>query len=55
MDELFLVHEAATASVTVTNTGSTDLVVFTFFGPDINDAPMLPLWGAPPEADDRVR
>jgi hypothetical protein len=37
MDELFLVHDAATRPVPVTNTGVADLVIFTFFGPDIND------------------
>jgi hypothetical protein len=46
MDELFLVHETATRPVPVVNTGGTDLVVFWFFGPDINDdAPTLEPWG----------
>jgi hypothetical protein len=30
----------------VVNTGTADLVVFTFFGPDINlDAPAIEPWG----------
>jgi hypothetical protein len=42
LDELFLVHAAATRPVTVANTGREDLVVFKFFGPDLNDdAPAL--------------
>jgi hypothetical protein len=42
LDELFVVHGAAARGVEVVNTGTTDLVVFTFFGPDVNpDAPMI--------------
>ena len=41
LDELFVVHGAATRGVEVVNTGTSDLVVYTFFGPDVNpDAPM---------------
>jgi hypothetical protein len=43
-DELFVAHGAATGPVAVTNTGTADLVVFTFFGPDIHDAPVIPPW-----------
>ncbi len=40
-DELFVVSGAATRGVEVVNTGASDLVVFTFFGPDVNpDAPI---------------
>jgi|UPI000688B534 hypothetical protein len=47
MDELLVVHDAATRGVPVVNTGTADLVVFTFFGPDINvDAPAIEPWGA---------
>jgi hypothetical protein len=48
VDELFLVHDAATRAQLVENTGSDDLVVLKFFGPDINpDVPMLPALRAP--------
>ena len=55
MDELFLVHDAATRPVPVTNTGGVDLVIFTFFGPDIHEAPMIRPWGPPPERSTTVR
>lgn len=45
LDELLVVHDAAVRPLVVTNTGSTDLVVLKFFGPDINaDAPTIPRW-----------
>ncbi len=45
LDELLLVHEAAVTPHRVENTGSQDLVVFKFFGPDLNDdAPTIPVW-----------
>ena len=45
MDELFLVHDAATRGVSVVNTGVEDLVLYKFFGPDVNPhAPTLPRW-----------
>jgi hypothetical protein len=48
MDELFLVHDAATRAEVVENTGPDDLVILKFFGPDINpDVPMLPPFPAP--------
>jgi hypothetical protein len=51
MDELLVVHDAATRGVPVVNTGTGDLVVFTFFGPDINlDAPAIEPWVRPPDA-----
>lgn len=42
-DELLVTHEKALHGFTIKNTGSCDLVLFKFFGPDINlDVPMLP-------------
>jgi hypothetical protein len=35
-DELLVTHRRATSPLTVTNTGNEDLVIFKFFGPDIN-------------------
>jgi hypothetical protein len=40
LDELFVVHGAATGGVPVVNTGTTELVIFTFFGPDVHDTPI---------------
>jgi hypothetical protein len=43
MDELVVTHDTATRDHEVVNTGQADLVVFTFFGPDIQDrAPSIP-------------
>lgn len=36
-DEYLVVHEKAMKGVTLTNTGSIPMVVFKFFGPDINN------------------
>jgi hypothetical protein len=45
LDELLVVHAAAVEPHTVENTGDDDLVVFKFFGPDINeDAPTKSIW-----------
>src|SRR3954469_14693634 len=45
LDELLLVHDAAVGTHEIVNTGSEDLVVLKFFGPDVNpDVPMLPRW-----------
>jgi hypothetical protein len=45
LDELLIVHGTAVAPHRVENTGREDLVVFTFFGPDIHhDVPMTPRW-----------
>ena len=42
-DELLVTHDKALQGFTIKNTGSCDLVLFKFFGPDINlDVPMLP-------------
>ncbi|MEE8324434.1 MAG: hypothetical protein V3R31_02145 [Candidatus Humimicrobiaceae bacterium] len=42
-DELLITHGKALEGFTIKNTGSCDLVLFKFFGPDINlDIPMLP-------------
>jgi hypothetical protein len=41
-DELIVCHDRAVDWLEVTNTGSDDLVIFKFFGPDVNpDVPML--------------
>jgi hypothetical protein len=41
-DELLVCDEAARSALTVQNTGSTDLTVYLFFGPDLNpDAPSI--------------
>lgn len=37
LDELVVTHDAATRDHDVVNNGSQDLVVFTFFGPDLQD------------------
>jgi hypothetical protein len=45
LDELLVAHDAAVAPHIVESTGSEDLVVFKFFGPDINpDAPTKTRW-----------
>jgi hypothetical protein len=36
-DEFLVVHSKARRGVTLTNTGSVPMVVFKFFGPDINN------------------
>jgi hypothetical protein len=42
-DELLISHDAAVRPLLVKNTGATDLIIFKFFGPDINlNVPMLP-------------
>lgn len=43
LDELLVSHDRAVQPLEVENTGSTDLIIFKFFGPDINtDVPFLP-------------
>jgi hypothetical protein len=43
LDELVVTHDAATRHHEVTNTGVEDLVVFTFFGPDLqSETPTIP-------------
>jgi hypothetical protein len=43
LDELLVSHARATVPIVVENTGSDDLVIIKFFGPDINlDVPMIP-------------
>jgi hypothetical protein len=45
-DELLVTYDRATRGVEVRNTGDEDLLVITFFGPDINpDVPMISQWG----------
>jgi len=47
-DELVVTHDAATREHEVVNTGSEDLAVFLFFGPDLHtEAPTIPRSGAP--------
>lgn len=44
-DELLVTHEKAVTPLPVENTGSEDLVLFKFFGPDINlDVPKIPVY-----------
>ena len=44
-DEYLVTHEKAAQPLQVENTGVTDLMIFKFFGPDINlDVPMLPVY-----------
>ena len=46
-DELLVSYAKATEPIVVENTGSEDLMIFKFFGPDINpDVPMIPQYGA---------
>ncbi|RYI98962.1 MAG: hypothetical protein EON52_26990 [Actinomycetales bacterium] len=45
-DELVVTHDAATREHEVVNTGSEDLVVFLFFGPDLHaEAPLIRQYG----------
>jgi hypothetical protein len=45
-DELLVSHARATVPLVVENMGSEDLMIFKFFGPDINlDVPMIPKYG----------
>jgi hypothetical protein len=42
-DELLVSHAKATEPIVVENTGPNDLMIFKFFGPDVNlDVPMIP-------------
>ena len=46
-DELLITHVAATKPLTVENTGTEDLIIFKFFGPDINlDIPYIKPYSA---------
>jgi hypothetical protein len=46
LDELVVTHDAAVRDHEVVNTGSEELVVFTFFGPDLHtEAPTIPARG----------
>jgi hypothetical protein len=45
MDELLVSHAAAPAPLKLRNTGSADLEIIKFFGPDVNsNAPVLPAY-----------
>jgi hypothetical protein len=37
LDEVLVIHEKAIQEITIENTGATDLILFKFFGPDINN------------------
>ena len=42
LDEVLVTHEKATQDISIENTGSSDLVLFKFFGPDVNtDIPYI--------------
>jgi hypothetical protein len=45
-DEFLITHDKALKGVTIKNTGTEPMVIFKFFGPDINNSivPMLPLY-----------
>jgi hypothetical protein len=46
LDELLISHDAATQPILVENTGDSDLIIFKFFGPDINlDVPRITPYG----------
>jgi len=46
LDELLVCHEKAITPVIIENTGQQDLVIFKFFGPDVNNnVPMLNKYG----------
>lgn len=43
MDELLIIHETAIDNILIKNTGTEELIIFKFFGPDVNsNVPMLP-------------
>jgi hypothetical protein len=43
---LLISHDAATQPILVENTGDSDLIIFKFFGPDINlDVPRIAPYG----------
>ena len=45
-DELLITHDAAVQPILVENTSDSDLIIFKFFGPDINlDVPRLQAYG----------
>lgn len=47
LDELVVCHERAVTPLTVANPGTNDLVIFKFFGPDVNpEVPMLRQYGS---------
>jgi hypothetical protein len=42
LDELLVCHDSAVYSINIENTGEDNLIIYKFFGPDINpDVPML--------------
>lgn len=46
-DELLVCHDRATRDLEVVNKGDRDLIIYKFFGPDINkDVPVLKIYGA---------
>ena len=40
-DELLICHDKAVQEIEVINTGDRDLIIYKFFGPEINNVPML--------------
>ena len=47
IDEVLVTHDKATQGFVIRNTGNTDLVLFKFFGPDINkDVPYIKKYGS---------
>jgi len=52
-DELLVSHAVATAPHAVDNTGTTELVAFLLFGPDVNDTPRIAPFGPDPAGADR--
>ncbi|MBC8401133.1 MAG: hypothetical protein H8E14_06555 [Candidatus Marinimicrobia bacterium] len=43
LDELIVCNNRATLPITIENTGNSDLIIYKFFGPDINqDVPIIP-------------
>ena len=43
MDELLITHDTAASGMQVKNTGSEEMLILKFYGPEINpDAPMIP-------------
>ncbi|MEX2191342.1 MAG: hypothetical protein WEB33_11635 [Bacteroidota bacterium] len=49
LDEALVCHDKAVGNLVVENTGHEDLIVFKFFGPDVNpDVPMLKHYGKKP-------
>jgi hypothetical protein len=48
-DELLVTHDKALEGILIENTGDTDMVIYKFFGPDINveNVPFIPRYSGP--------